>query len=137
MVFAEAPTSFVIGPAVVTSTTGRIVVVLLAYVVTLALSGHVVRFFVLPRNLPPLPKRTREQSRFDPSMLIGKCENLLAVTFILLGQATGLALIFTGKSLVRADDIKRDPGFFLGGTLINLVWAVIVGSIARYLVAGL
>lgn len=122
---------------VLTSAWARAIVVVAAYVITLAGSGRLVGYFVLPRKRraprPPDP----DGPRFDTSMLIGKCENILTVTLVLLGQETGLALIFTAKSFVRKEEIERDPGYFLGGTLVNLVWGIVVAGLARWLVRGI
>ena len=74
---------------------------------------------------------------FNTSVLIGKCENILTVTLALLGEETALALIFTAKSFARKEEIERDPGFYLGGTLVNLVWGIVVAGLARWLVRGL
>ena len=68
--------------------------------------------------------------------MIGKCENLIVLTFVLTGQETGIAVIFAAKALVRSDEIKKNPGFFLGGTMVNLVWALGIGLLARILIAG-
>lgn len=112
-----------------------------AYAITLALSGVLVRFFVLPRGArASWPPKDQEPPpggwpRFDPSAVIGKCENLITVTLVLSGNEAGLALIFAAKSLVRSDAIKRNPGYYLGGTLVNLVWGLLVASIARVLLA--
>lgn len=117
---------------------GRAALVFAAYALTLALSGALVRFFVLPRNArskwPPegLPP-PGGWARFDPSAVIGKCENLITVTLVLTDNVAGLALIFAAKSLVRSEAIKRDPGFYLGGTLVNLVWGLAVASLVRTL----
>jgi len=120
----------------VTAPSVKAVIILAAYAVTLAFSGYVVRFIVLPRNLPKLPADPIGP-RFSPSTVIGKCENLLTVTFVLAGQDTGLALIFAAKALVRAKDIERNPGFYLGGMLVNLVWGLLVATVARWLIAGI
>jgi hypothetical protein len=53
---------------------------------------------------------------------------------IVVGEATGLALIIAAKSLVRSEEIRRDPGYYLGGTLVNLVWGLIMGLTARVLI---
>jgi len=37
---------------------------------------------------------------------------------------------------VRKEEIERDPGVFLGGTLVNLVWGIVVAGLARWLVRG-
>ena len=111
-------------------------VVVAAYAVALAMSGKVIGFFVLPRKGIDPPAQDPTGPRFNSSILIGKCENIITVTFVLLGQETGLALIFAAKGIVRTDDIKANPGYYLGGTLVNLVWGMLVGSVARLLVVG-
>ena len=135
--FLAAATSPLIFAPVVTSPLGKGIVIVLAYAITLAFSGKVVTYFVLPRKRTARRAPDAEGPRFDTSVLIGKCENILTVTLVLLGEETGLALIFTAKSFVRKEEIERDPGFFLGGTLVNLVWGIVVAGIARWLVRGL
>jgi len=131
------PAVGVLTEPMVTSSLGRLTVVVAAYVLTLGLSGAMVRFFVLPAGTHTTwpPKGTPEPEhgwpRFDPSVIIGKCENLVTVTLVLTGNVAGLALIFAAKSLVRSDAIKRDPGFYLGGTMVNLVWGLMVAFGAR------
>ena len=135
MITQLADASPVLGP-VVTDPWVKLLVILAAYIVTLMLSGVVVRFFVLPPGpTVPTPKGPG-QPRYDASTVIGKCENIITVSFVLANAPTGLALIFAGKSLVRSADIKKNPGFFLGGTLVNLVWGLLVAMIARVLVFG-
>lgn len=110
-------------------------VVLAAYALTLGLSGHLVRFFVLRRDFRP-PAPDPGGPRFAASTVIGKCENLITVTLVLVGQETGLALIFAAKSLVRREEIHDNPGFYLGGTLVNLVWGLIIASVAQALLTA-
>jgi len=133
---APAQTPFLVTPPLVEGLWVKVAVIAAAYLVTLALSGPVVRYFVLPRHFPK-PVRDPVGPRFDPSAVIGKCENLIVLTFILLGQETGIAVVFAAKALVRSDEIKKNPGFFLGGTMVNLIWAVMVGGAARVLIAGI
>lgn len=131
----SAPQSYRLLPPVVEQASAKVLIIVAAYAITLAFSGRIVRYFILPRGgKSPAPENGR---RFDSSTIIGKCENIITVTFMLLGQETGLALIFAGKSIVRSDDIKKDPGYFLGGTLINLVWSLLMAGVARVLVAGI
>lgn len=116
----------------------RAALVFAAYAITLALSGVLVRFFVLPRGVkskwPPQGETPPGGwARYDPSAVIGKCENLITVTLVLTNNFAGLAVVFAAKSLVRSDAIKRDPGFYLGGTLVNLVWGLLVASLVRVL----
>jgi len=111
-------------------------VIAAAYLVTLATSGLVVRL-VAGNPQAAATDDAAGARRRRQGLIIGKCENVIAVTFILAGQETGLALIFAAKSIVRRDDIKRDPDYYLGGTLVNLVWSLILAFSARVLVAGL
>lgn len=110
----------------------QIVIVVAGYLVTILLSGFLVRFFV---GRPPVEKQEssgrESKSGIDVGTLIGKCENIITITFILAGEITGLSLVFAAKSLIRADSIKRDPRYYLGGTLINFSFSVIMGYLIR------
>lgn len=107
-------------------------VVLGAYLLTLGLSGVLVRMVVQgPAEAPP-PTALRP----SPGTVIGKCENVITVTLVLGGQATGLAVIFAAKSLVRMEEIKKDAGYYLGGTLVNFAWGLLVASLARIAILG-
>lgn len=116
-------------------------VIVLAYLITLWGSGHVVRYFVDPPKPTPMPPNPDgsipHRPRFDPSWLIGKCENILVVTLVIAGQYSGLGLIFAAKAWARSKDIEHNAAWFLGGTLVNLVWAMLVALAARIVVFGL
>lgn len=138
MAYAELSALLAASEPIVTSTRGKIAVAVTAYVVTLALSGLLVKYFVLPRGALP-PKQGDPgvpRPRFDTGMIIGKCENILIVTLVLANQFGGLGLIFTAKALARSKQIEENPGYFLGGTLVNLVWAMLVALAARLLITG-
>lgn len=64
--------------------------------------------------------------------IIGKCENLIIVTLVLNDAFTGLALIFAAKNLVRQEEIKRNPSFFLVGTMVNFTASLMIAFIAKY-----
>jgi hypothetical protein len=136
MASPDHPVTFLLTPPLVTGLGSKLAIVAAAYVLTLSLSGVVVRYFILPRKLTSVLKDP-EGPRFSASVVIGKCENLLALTFVLTGEQTGMALIFAAKALVRAKDIEKNPGFYLGGMLVNLIWSLLIGSIARILIAGI
>lgn len=117
----------------------KVLIVVAGYGITIGLSGIIVRYFVGGHN----SKRDQggesdldRQSRYDIGALIGKCENLLTITFILADALTGLALIFTAKSIVRSDDIKKDPRYFLGGTLVNFSFSVLMGFLVKLALGG-
>ena len=130
-------------PPLITSSKRKALIIVLAYAITLALSTRVVTLFVSPPAPPSVTPATPEdqahatEERRHLGSIIGKCENIIIVTFILARAETGLALIFAAKALVRRHDIEQDPGYFLGGTLINFVWSLAVAMVARLLIAGL
>lgn len=119
---------------IVTGAAAQLLVVLSSYLLALGLSGQVVRYVVLPADT--LPPRAPAGLRFDPSTVIGKCENVITVTFVLAGDVAGIAIIFAAKSLVRSPQIRQNAAFYLGGTLVNLVWGLLVAVPARVLIAG-
>lgn len=128
-------------PPLVESTKCKILLIVATYVLTLALSTRIVtRFVPTSDSAQPAHGDGNEHSteeRRHLGKIIGKCENIIIVTFIFIQAETGLALIFAAKALVRREDIARDPGYFLGGTLLNFVWSLSVATIARTLIAGL
>ncbi|MBU1626596.1 hypothetical protein KKB18_04430, partial [bacterium] len=80
-----------------------------------------------------------EEKKIDKQMLsigfiIGRCENILIFSFMLLDAYTALALVFAAKALVRKEDIKKNSLYFLGGTLINVTYSVIIGMIIKFLI---
>jgi len=101
-----------------------LVVVAVSYVSLLATSGAVVT-----NTLDYVPSAGDEVStrERDVGVLVGKCENVLTLTFVLAGAYTALALVFAAKGIVRKDDIEKNTLFYLAGTLVNLTYSVLVG----------
>jgi len=109
----------------------RLIAVGAGLLFTVLTSGVVVRRVVRP---------TPEQATLRGGSVIGKCENLIAFAMVLLGEETGLAIIFAAKSLVRGGAIRESPenaSYYLGGTLVNLVWSMSVALLVRAMVIGL
>lgn len=104
------------------------------YLLTLLLSGPLVNFFTAtnPPSPPPQADPAAPKPRFSAGFVIGKCENVLTVTLVLLGEVTGLAMLFAAKSLVRKEDIRKNSQYYLGGTLVNLTWGVVMGAAMKY-----
>lgn len=65
--------------------------------------------------------------------IIGKCENIIILSFVLAGEVTGLALIFAAKSLARQKDINDNAGFFLAGTMLNFTATLVIAFIIKYI----
>lgn len=72
----------------------------------------------------------------DTGTAIGKIENVLVLTLILLEAYTALGVIFAAKSLVRADDMDTgNTSYYLTGTLANFTYSVVVGVVLHLLIA--
>lgn len=117
-------------PALDPTSTWDLAVIAMAYVLLLATSG-----FVVVRTISLVPSEdaeTTERER-DVGAIVGKCENLLTLTFIILGAYTALAVIFAAKGIIRKDDIEKNSLFYLAGTLVNFTYSVLVGGLVLIL----
>jgi len=111
------------------------VIIAMGYITTNATSGLIVRHFISgTKQKAPIEdsRETLSNTNYDTGAIIGKCENFLTITLILASAFTGLALIFTAKSIVRSEDIKKDPKYYLGGTLVNFSYSVFMGFFIRF-----
>lgn len=118
----------------------EIIIVAAGYLVTLLVSGWVVRYFIggAGVNNQPDNNQRENQYRFEVGTIIGKCENIITLTFIITEQYTGLALIFAAKSLVRKDEIEKsekNARYYLGGTLVNFTFSMVMGFVIRAFLA--
>ena len=67
----------------------------------------------------------------DVGFIIGKCENILILTFMLLNAYTALALVFAAKTIVRKEDINKNSLYFLMGTIVNVTYSICFGIILK------
>ncbi|MFQ5456768.1 MAG: hypothetical protein ACE5EA_11330 [Nitrospirota bacterium] len=96
----------------------------------------IVRYFISVPKIDSSVEHSGEvekvsNSSYDLGGIIGKCENLLTITLILADAYTGLALIFTAKSIVRSENMRKDPFYYLGGTLVNFSYSLMMGFFIR------
>lgn len=77
--------------------------------------------------------KNKENIRDYTGRIIGKCENILIFIFIIFDQYTALALIFTAKTIVRAESIRADPLYYLAGTMVNVTYSIIITLLVKYL----
>jgi len=110
----------------------RYLIIFIFYIFTLATSGMIVELFIgINKKRACISNKNSGRKvhafNLDTGTIIGKCENILTLTMILLGAYTGLALIFTAKSIIRADLMKKDPKYYLGGTLVNFTYSILIG----------
>jgi hypothetical protein len=79
-----------------------------------------------------LEKRVR-----DTGVVVGKCENILIVVFVLVGAYTALSVLFAGKALVRREDMSKNSLYFLAGTMVNVTYSLLVALLIKAAVARL
>lgn len=103
------------------------------YFALLGTSGIVLNYILSKISKEPISQKISKEVR-DTGFIVGKCENLLIVTFILLDAYTALAVIFAAKAIVRREDMSRNSLFFLAGTMINITYSVIMGVIIKILI---
>lgn len=97
-------------------------------------SGWIVRCCV---GSPPAEEVRQEPEGRNPGSVIGKCENFIIITLVLLGTYEGIGLVLAAKSIARMEAVKKYPSYYLGGTLVNMCWSITVGLVVRALVIGL
>lgn len=114
------------------------VIIVIGYLITMATSGAIVDFLVgIPKPESSNPEKANSKIVFDIGTIIGRCENFLTITFILSDAFTGLALIFTAKSIARSEHIKKNPKYYLGGTLVNFSYSVFMGFFIRFVLSAI
>lgn len=70
----------------------------------------------------------------DTGTAIGKLENVLILTLMLIQAYTALGVIFAAKSIVRSDDIDTgDTSYYLTGTIANFTYSVVMGVLLHIL----
>jgi hypothetical protein len=77
-----------------------------------------------------LEKRVR-----DTGVVVGKCENILIVAFVLAGAYTALSVIFAAKAFVRREDMSTNSLYFLAGTMVNVTYSLLVALVLKGILA--
>lgn len=76
------------------------------------------------------PSQTDGPTAEDTGAVIGKAENVLVLSLMLLQAYTALGVIFAAKSIVRKSDMGReDTSYYLTGTMANFTYSVVVGVV--------
>ena len=119
-----------------TPSAGACLIIAFGMVFLLCTSGRVVGW-VLQKIGPKEPQYRVSEEMIKVGRVIGKCENLLILMFMLLGAETALAIVFTAKALVRKEDMVKNSFFFLAGTMVNVTYSVLVGFILKITLKGI
>jgi hypothetical protein len=119
--------------------------ILAGCLILVATSGIVINWilkFALNKSLAQAAEANVENasekaSRLNIGEIIGKCENVLIFIFLILEAYTAIALVITAKTIVRKEEIEKNSMFFLGGTMINVAYSVLIGFIVRLILVEL
>lgn len=79
----------------------------------------------------PVSKRER-----DVGQVIGKCENVLVLSFVLANAYTALAVVFAAKSIVRREDMVKNSKYYLAGTLVNFTYSILFALVVKQTVSA-
>ncbi len=107
------------------------VILMAGYVILLGTSGKLVNYILssISTETMTISKEVR-----DTGFVVGKCENLLIMTFMFLNAYTALALIFAAKTIVRREDMSKNSLFYLAGTMINVTYSILAGLMVKLLI---
>ena len=116
----------------------KAVIIVFGYFTTFAFTSYLIKKIVLnnkkePDNELDNSKKIPKKSEIRDGYIIGKCENIIILSFILVGEVTGLALIFAAKNLARVKDIRDNAGFFLAGTMVNFTATLVIAYIIKFI----
>src|SRR3990172_12147664 len=112
------------------------VILMAGYMILLGTSGKLVNYILSSISTEPMSRTISKEVR-DTGFVVGKCENLLIMTFMFLNAYTALALIFAAKTIVRREDMSKNSLFFLAGTMINVTYSIMIGFITTILLGML
>lgn len=96
-----------------------------AYGVAVLGSGPFVRWLLERAGQEIPPEET------NPGRVVGKLEDVLVVSFVMVEAYTALALVFAAKGIVRVEGGREHASYYILGTLANFTWALLVALAAR------
>jgi hypothetical protein len=113
------------------------IVIAAAFVLLITTSGRLINYVLQQVANKQLEEVANEdapkeiQKRLNIGSIIGKCENILILVFLILEAYTALAIVVTAKTIVRKEEIEKNSMYFLAGTLINVSYSVLIGFILK------
>ncbi|WP_215223168.1 hypothetical protein [Echinicola shivajiensis] len=112
-------------------------IIIIGYIVTFFFTNFLIKKIVLKNKKDTDIDRDGKIDETDKKIIrdgyiIGKCENIIILTFVLAGEITGLALIFAAKNLARQKAINDNAGFFLAGTMVNFTTSLALGFCIKF-----
>ena len=110
-------------------TWAHLLIIIVGYVITLLSSSTIVRRVISKIAKEDFKKISKVT--LDTGLVVGLCENVLIVTFILVEAYTAIALVFTAKSIVRSRAMQEKPEYYLVGTMVNVTYSILMGFIIK------
>jgi hypothetical protein len=117
-------------------------IIFLGFLLTMIITNYLVQLTIwyVDKSSPKSEKQDEEKEEETPAkkrkrskigFIVGRCENILILTFMLLNQVTALVVIIGIKGLVRREDIEKKPGYYLVGTIVNLTLSILLGLLIK------
>lgn len=109
----------------------KYIVIILGYVLVLLVGKIFVDFICGYLSFP----NAKDTGIKRAGMVIGFLERFIILTFVLAGQYSAIAFIFTAKSIARFEELKnRDfSEYYLIGTLSSVSFAILCGELMKFL----
>lgn len=107
----------------------EILIIVGGYLFLLGTSGKVLNYILYWISGEPIGRKINKEA-IDTGFVIGKCENLLILTFMLLDAYIALALVFSAKA-IRSSEMSKSPLFFFVGTMINVTYSIMIGFVIK------
>jgi hypothetical protein len=113
------------------------IVMAAAFILLLLTSGKVISYILKTITKKNLQQAANDDNppevdeRIAVGNIIGKCENILILVFVILEAYTAIAIVITAKTMVRKEEIEKNSMYFLAGTLINVSYSVGIGFILK------
>ncbi|MDI6766185.1 MAG: hypothetical protein QME52_05115 [Bacteroidota bacterium] len=105
-------------------------------IIVLASFAFVLSSIILRRIILHVNPNCAIQKRMDwkdVGLWIGLCEFVLILMFVFVEEYTAIAIIFAAKELVRAEDIKKNPSYYLLGTLLNVTLSILSAILIKHI----
>ena len=78
-------------------------------------------------------KEDMDVTDVDAGKWMGKAENLIILTLMLLEAYTALGLVFAAKGIIRWESIKKDPVYICLGTIANFSCSIVIGGVLLWI----
>lgn len=107
----------------------KLALVITGYLFCFGIGSLLVRFII--KIISPDYEKQLGKPILDTGLIIGICESFITITLVLLNEITGLAIIFTAKSIIRSKKMEEKADYYLVGTLVNFTFSLFVGIILK------